>query len=264
MISIRTARSSPRSIVTFSIAAAESEWMFCRPRSNGTRERPFRHVERIGDPDDACLERNRISAAAVPDDRVQRLGRHDGALRFVIASSQQLVEFFSREKQAVGLVVGAVYRHPRVVEQAGRGDHHFRIARLHVVVGDDVRLQAPAVEEPEEPQADVDDDLDVDPGVVRHAQTVGVHLCHVPPRFELVVLVYALEELLEFPVAARRHIDPRGLCGFARRLRMQCGLLFVLFVQNVDGFKPIAIRPMTAAAAASRYQTKISYEFRCT
>jgi hypothetical protein len=39
-ISIRTARSSPRSISTFSIAAAESEWMFWRPDSNGMRDLP--------------------------------------------------------------------------------------------------------------------------------------------------------------------------------------------------------------------------------
>ena len=37
---MRTARSSPGSIVTSSIAAADSEWMFGRPASNGTRERP--------------------------------------------------------------------------------------------------------------------------------------------------------------------------------------------------------------------------------
>jgi hypothetical protein len=40
-ISIRTARSSAASILTSSIAAADSEWMFGRLVSNGTRERPF-------------------------------------------------------------------------------------------------------------------------------------------------------------------------------------------------------------------------------
>ncbi len=39
-ISMRTALSSPGSIVTASMAAAESEWMFGRRVSKGTRERP--------------------------------------------------------------------------------------------------------------------------------------------------------------------------------------------------------------------------------
>jgi hypothetical protein len=39
-ISMRTARSSPGSIETASMAAAESEWMLGRRVSNGTRERP--------------------------------------------------------------------------------------------------------------------------------------------------------------------------------------------------------------------------------
>ena len=40
-ISMRTARSSPASIRTWSMAAADSEWMLVRPASNGTRERPL-------------------------------------------------------------------------------------------------------------------------------------------------------------------------------------------------------------------------------
>ena len=40
-ISIRTARSSPGSILTSSIAAADSEWMLGRRVSNGMRERPL-------------------------------------------------------------------------------------------------------------------------------------------------------------------------------------------------------------------------------
>ena len=41
---------------------------------------PVGHVERVGDPDDAGLDRVGLAAAAVADDRVQRLGDHDRAL----------------------------------------------------------------------------------------------------------------------------------------------------------------------------------------
>jgi hypothetical protein len=40
-ISIRIGRSSPSRICTSSTAAADSEWIETRPRSNGMRDRPW-------------------------------------------------------------------------------------------------------------------------------------------------------------------------------------------------------------------------------
>ena len=64
---------------------------------------------------------------------------------------------------------------------------------VHAVRGDHRRLHAAAVQQPEQPQRDVHDDLDVDPGVVRHVAPVGVDLLHVPPRVEAPVRVGGLE-----------------------------------------------------------------------
>ena len=78
---------------------------------------------------------------------------------------------------------------------------------LHAVGGDHRRLHAAAVEQPEQPQRDVEHDLDVDPGVVRHVPALGVHLLHVPPGVQPPVAVGRLEQRLQPPVAARRRTD---------------------------------------------------------
>ena len=90
LISIRTARSSPASIVTSSIAAAESEWMPTRPASTGSARAALRHVERVGDPHHPGLERVGLAAAAVADDRVQGLGDDDRALGLLVDVGEQL------------------------------------------------------------------------------------------------------------------------------------------------------------------------------
>jgi hypothetical protein len=84
------------------------------------------------------------------------------------------------------------------------------------VVGDDVGFQTAWLEQPEKPQRDVDDDLDVDPGVVRHPEPVRGHLGGVPPGLELVVLVDGVEQSLELAVPARRRLDPGGLRSVGR------------------------------------------------
>ena len=80
MISIRTARSSPAEISTSSIAAAEIEWIPICPRLDRDPRAPVGHVERVGDSHHPGLDGVRLAAAAMPDDRVQRLGDHDRPL----------------------------------------------------------------------------------------------------------------------------------------------------------------------------------------
>ena len=91
------------------------------------------------------------------------------------------------EEEAVGLVVGAVDRHADVVQQRAAGDDHLGVAGAHAVVGDHRRLDPGLDQQPQQAQGDVEDDLHVDPGVVRHAEPLGVDLGHVPPGAHLVV-----------------------------------------------------------------------------
>ena len=114
------------------------------------------------------------------------------------------------EEQAVALVVLAMDRHPDAVQQAGGRDHDLGVALAHPVIGDDARDHAAAKQQSCEAQGDVDDDLDVDPAVIRHAEPPGgVDRRDVPPRLELLVGVRGLEQPLEAPVASRRgpHAD---------------------------------------------------------
>ena len=68
--------------------------------------------------------------------------------------------------------------------QAG-GDHYLGVAPAHAVVGHHRRLDARArTSSREQAQRDVEHDAHVDPGVVGHAEPVGVHLLHVPPGRE--------------------------------------------------------------------------------
>ena len=113
--------------------------MFWWPASNGTRERPAGHVERVGDPDDPGLDRERRALAAVADDRVQRLGDDHRPLGLVVDVGQQRSELVGGQEQAVALVVLAVDRHPDAVEQAAGRDHDLGVALAHPVVGDDAR-----------------------------------------------------------------------------------------------------------------------------
>ena len=66
-----------------------------------------------------------------------------------------------------------------------------------------------AVGQAQHPQRDVGDDLDVDPGVVRHAEPLGADLLHVPPREHLLVGGGALDQALEAAVAAGRDAEAR-------------------------------------------------------
>ena len=105
------------------------------------------HVERVGDSDHAGLDRVGLAAAAVADDRVQRLGDHDGALGGVLVDvGEQLAQLALGEEEAEGLVIGAVDRHADVVQQRPGGDHDLGVALAHRVVGDHRRLD-PALDQ---------------------------------------------------------------------------------------------------------------------
>ena len=120
------------------------------------------------------LERVGLAASAVADDRVQDLGDDDAPLRLLVAALEQVVEAVGHEEQAVCLVVGAVDRHPDVVQEGAPGDHYLGVALGHPVVGDHCRLDPRLVEESEQAQGDVENHLDVDPRVVRHPEALGV------------------------------------------------------------------------------------------
>ena len=91
-ISIRTGRSSPASIRTSSIAAAEIEWMPSWPGLDRQPGAALGHVERVGDADDAGLERVGLAAAAVADDRVQDLRDDDRPLGLLVGVGEQALE----------------------------------------------------------------------------------------------------------------------------------------------------------------------------
>ena len=101
---------------------------------------------------------------------------------------------------------------------APAGDHDLGVALAHAVVGDDVRHDAPAEQDPRQPQRDVQHDLDVDPRVVRHPEpSRRVDGRDVPPRLHLLVGVDRLEQPLEPAVAARRDADADVGDRLARR-----------------------------------------------
>jgi hypothetical protein len=175
------------------------------------------HVESVRDAHDARLDRVRLAAAAVADDRVERLGDHDGPLSGVAVDvGQQLAQLALGQKQAVGLVVGAMDRHPDVVQQRAGRNHHFSVAVAHPVITDHRRLNPALDQEPQQPQRDVDHDLHMHPGVIGHAQPLGLNLGHVPPGADLVVCVEAAEQRLQSPVSTRRRSHLSRLDRLAR------------------------------------------------
>ena len=165
------------------------------------------HIERVSDSHDACLQRQRPAAAAVADDRVQDLRRDDRPLRLVVDIGEQLVEMVGGEEQAVRLVVDAVDRHPEVVQQAAAGDHHLGVRGLERIVDLERRPHAGALEQPVQAQAAVENDLQVDPRVVAHAEPLGGHLRGVPTRLQLRAGVRRGQHPGELAVALARRVD---------------------------------------------------------
>ena len=110
---------------------------------------------------------------------------------------------------------------PTSCSSAPAGDDHLGVAPAHPVVGDHRRLDPGLDQQPQQAQRDVEHDLDVDPGVVRHPEPLRGDLGHVPPGAQLGVGVDPLQQRLEPPVAARRRAsDPRRRRSPASRRRM--------------------------------------------
>ena len=114
-------------------------------------------------------------------------------------------------------MIGAVNRHPDVVKQSPGGDDDLGVAVPHRVVGDHRGPLSALDQQAQQTQGDVEDDLDVDPGVVGHPEALRLDLCHVPPGPHLGVGVDPLEQRLEPAVAARRGTHPRRGDRLARR-----------------------------------------------
>ena len=82
----------------------------------------LRHVERVGDAEDAGLERERLAVGAVARDRLQRLGHDDGALGLLVDAVEQLAHLRLGEEEAPVLVVASVDRHADVVQERREHD----------------------------------------------------------------------------------------------------------------------------------------------
>jgi hypothetical protein len=87
------------------------------------------------------------------------------------------------------------------------------------MVGDHRRLDSALGEQPEQPQRDIEHDLDVHPRVVGHPEPVGEHLLHVPQALDVVVAVGGIEQRLQLAVAAARRVNGRALDRVARPQR---------------------------------------------
>ena len=206
-ISIRTARSSPGSIDTASMAAAESEWMLGRRVSNGTRERPDAMSRASATLNTPASMVNGSPRRRWPITACRASAMHDRPLGLLVDLLEQLRQAVGGEEQAERLVVGAVDRHAGVVEHAAGGDHHLRVVRAHPVGAHHGRLDPGALQQPEDPQRDVEHDPHVHPRVVGHAEPLRVHLLHVPPAAQALVGVGGGQELLQPAVPAQGSAD---------------------------------------------------------
>ena len=140
MISIRIGRSSPSPIATSSIAAAESEWIADAAALERDPRAALLHVERVGDAQDARLERQRLAVGAVADDPLQHLGDHHGQLGLVVDPVEQLAQLRLGEEEAEVLVAVPVHRHADAVGERGQRDDHLGVVARHPVVGHHRRL----------------------------------------------------------------------------------------------------------------------------
>jgi hypothetical protein len=155
----------------------------------------LRHVEGVGHAKHAGLERQRSARGAVARDHVQHLRNHHCQLGLVVRRLEELSPLARGKEEAEVLVVVAVYRHPRVVEERAEQHGDLRVVPREAVVGDERGLHAVLRELAEELQRDVGDDLDVYPGVVVDLEPRdGIDVRDVPERLQLRVLVHAIED----------------------------------------------------------------------
>ena len=101
-----------------------------RPRSNGDARAALLHVERVGDAEDARLERQRLAVGAVADDPLQHLGDDHGQVRLLVDPVEQLAQLRLGEEEAEVLVAVAVHRHADAVRQRGQRDDTSASSRV--------------------------------------------------------------------------------------------------------------------------------------
>ncbi len=132
----------------------------------------------------------------------------DRALGLVVDPVQQLAHLRLGEEEAEVLVAAPVHRHPDAVHQRREDDDHLGVLVREPVVAHGRRLDAVLRELAQELERDVDDDLDVHPGVVvdLHPRD-GVDVRDVPPRLQLRVVVGAVEDAAQLAVAALGEAD---------------------------------------------------------
>ena len=121
------------------------------------------HVERVGDAEDAGLERQRLAVGAVADDPLQHLGHDHGQVRLLVDPREQLAKLRLGEEQAEVLVALAVHRHADAMRQRRQRDDHLGVVARVAVVANDVRLDAVLRQLAQQLERDVRDDLDVHP-----------------------------------------------------------------------------------------------------
>jgi hypothetical protein len=185
---------------------------------------PAGHVEGIGDADDSRLDRERRPIGPVADDGVHRLGADDRSLRLLVDGLKQPVDHVGRQEQAIALVVSPMDRHPDAVQQAGRSHNHLCVSFGEGEVGDNAGGHSSAKQQARQAQADVEHDLDMDPGVVRHPKPAGrVDRRDVPESLDMIVRVDRVEQCLQAAVATRRSPHPDISEGFPRGERRLAG-----------------------------------------
>ncbi len=113
----------------------------------------LRHVERISDPKDPCLERERLAVGAVARDRLEDLRHDHGAVGLVVEAIEQLVELRRGEEQAPVLMAAPMDGHPDAVGERREDDHDLGVLLGHPVVAHDRRLDAVLRQLPQELQS---------------------------------------------------------------------------------------------------------------
>jgi hypothetical protein len=179
-----------------------------RPALEGDPRPTFGEVQCIRDSEDTGFERERLSVRTVARDRLQRLGDDNRKLRLLVDALEQLAHLRFGQEEAPVLVVAPVDRHADVVKERREHDDHLGVVGGEAIVALRRRLHIVLHEQPQEPERDVRDDLDVHPRVVVDLEPEDrVDVRDVPPRLELRIGVHPLQETAKLPVAACRQAE---------------------------------------------------------
>ena len=131
---------------------------------------------------------------------------------------EQLAHLRLREEEAEVLVAAPVHRHADAVHERREDDDHLGVLVRQPVVAHGRRLDAVLRELAQELQRDVDDDLDVHPGVVVDLHPRDrVDVRDVPPGLQLGVVVRAVEHAPQLAVAALGEADAHAGDRLGRR-----------------------------------------------